>query len=597
MIFSKVLAMPCLRRQTGGGFRFPHYFRSTVLFLGAVVLTACAVDQKGTTDPNRPWIGKIYPRQAVSVSHPLAAEAALNVLNEGGSAVDAAIAAQMVMTLVEPQSSGIGGGGFLLHYDSRKKIVETYDGRETAPASAHVGLFLDKRGGPIPYRDAILGGRAVGVPGVVRMLELAHRDHGRLPWKRLFQPAIALSLAGFPISERLARQIAGDRLIHKVPTAKAYFYAGDKPKPVGAILKNPALAETLAEIAAKGANAIHRGPIARDIADAVTLAPHNPAVMTLADLAGYQAKKRAAVCAPYLDYMVCGMGPPSSGGLATLQILGLLEPFPLGTHDPNSTDALHLIGEAGRLAFADRAAYLGDSDFVPVPVQGMIDRAYITSRSALISPARAIQGLVDPGHPPGAQAAAYDGPDDAAKGLSTAHMSIVDDQGNAVSFTTTVESAFGSRLFVRGFLLNNQLTDFSFRPNWRGKPAPNRVEAGKRPRSSMSPTIVLDKDGHFLFATGSPGGSSIIGYTVRSLLGVLVWGRTPQAAADLPHVMNRGGATEVEEPLIDRVKDLQAMGHQVEVRRKRSGLQSLMRTPAGLTGAADKRREGVVLGN
>ena len=573
--------------------RFPHFSAFSLIFL----LAGCvAGPPPAAPDPARPWIGQSYRNHAVSVSHPLAARAALDMLNEGGGAVDAAIAAQMVMTLVEPQSSGIGGGGFLLRFDGKTNGIETYDGRETAPASAREDMFLDARGGPIPYRDAILGGRAVGVPGVVRMLEMAHKDHGRLPWARLFQPAIRLARDGFPISERLARQIAGDRHLRKVPAAKAYFFDGDAPKPAGAILKNPDLADTLERIAEKGADAFYSGGLARAIADAVTQAPVHPAVMTLADISSYQAKKRPAVCAPYRGYTVCGMGPPSSGGLAVAQTLGLLDHFPLSDGGPDNARALHLIAEAERLAFADRAAYVGDSDVVPVPIKGMVDPGYLAERARLIDPAKAMDGLVDPGHPPGAETA-YRGPGDPLKGLSTAHMSIVDRFGNAISFTTTVESAFGARLMVRGFLLNNQLTDFSFRPEWRGKPAPNRVAPGKRPRSSMSPTIVLDRGGRFLMAVGSPGGSRIIGYTARAVLGVLAWDLGMQGAVDLPHVMNRGGATEVEEALIPAIADLKAMGHQVEVGRMISGLQGILRTRDGLTGGADRRREGVVLGD
>ena len=573
--------------------RFPRFSAFSLILL----LAGCVAAPPSTApDPTRPWIGQTYRNHAVSVSHPLAARAALEILNEGGGAVDAAIAAQMVMTLVEPQSSGIGGGGFLVRFDGKTNAIETYDGRETAPASAREDMFLDARGGPIPYRDAILGGRAVGVPGAIRMLEMAHRDHGRLPWARLFQPAIRLAREGFPISDRLARQIAGDRHLRKVPATKAYFFDGDAPKPAGTILKNPDLADTLERIAEKGADAFYSGDLARAIADAVTNAPIHPAVMTLADISSYQAKKRPAVCAPYRGYNVCGMGPPSSGGLAVAQTLGMLDHFSLAGTGPNSPNALHLIAEAERLAFADRAGYVGDSDVVPVPVKGMVDAGYLAERARLIDPAKARDGLVDPGHPPGAEAA-YRGPDDPLKGLSTAHMSIVDRFGNAISFTTTVESAFGARLMVRGFLLNNQLTDFSFRPEWRGRPAPNRVAPGKRPRSSMSPTIVLDRDGRFLMAVGSPGGSRIIGYTARAVLGVLAWNLDMQGAVDLPHVMNRGGATEVEEELIPAIADLKAMGHQVEVGRMISGLQGILKTPAGLAGGADRRREGVVLGD
>ena len=572
------------------------FHRFSPIFL-VFALAACAGGVPAPApDAARPWIGQTYRSHAVSVSHPLAARAALEILNEGGGAVDAAIAAQMVMTLVEPQSSGIGGGGFLVRFDGATGALVTYDGRETAPASAREDMFLDARGGPIPYRDAILGGRAVGVPGVIRMLETAHKAHGRLPWARLFRAAIQLSRDGFPVSERLARQIAGDRHLAKVPAAKAYFYDGDVPRPAGTVLKNPDLAETLTTIAEKGADAFYSGAIARAIAEAVTDAPFHPATMTLDDIASYRAKIRPAVCGAFRGYRVCGMGPPSSGGLAVAQILGILDHLPLSGTSPDSPRALHLIAEAERLAFADRAAYVGDGDFVRVPISGMVDPGYLAKRAKLIDTAKAMDGLIDPGRPPGAEAA-YRGPDDPLKGLSTAHMSIVDRFGNAVSFTTTVESAFGARLMVKGFLLNNQLTDFSFRPEWRGRPAPNRVAPGKRPRSSMSPTIVLDRDGRFLMAVGSPGGSRIIGYTARAALGVLAWGLDMQAAVDLPHVMNRGGATEVEEELIPAIAELKAMGHQVEIGRMISGLQGILRTRDGLTGGADRRREGVVLGD
>ncbi|PIW27604.1 MAG: gamma-glutamyltransferase [Rhodospirillales bacterium CG15_BIG_FIL_POST_REV_8_21_14_020_66_15] len=573
-----------------------RYLSLSTIFLILALAACAATAPEPAHDPARPWIGGAYKTHAVSVSHPLAARAALDILNEGGGAVDAAIAAQMVMTLVEPQSSGIGGGGFLVRLDGKSGKVETYDGRETAPASARADMFLDARGGPVPYRDAILGGRAVGVPGVLRMLEMAHREHGRLPWRRLFRDAIHLSRDGFPVSERLARQIAGDRLLPKMPAARGYFYDGDVPRKAGTILNNPDLAETLERIAEHGADAFYSGPIARAMAAAVTNAPHHPAVMTVDDIAAYRAKKRPAVCGGYGSYKVCGMGPPSSGGIAVAQVLGMLQHFPLSGLGANSPKALHLIAEAERLAFADRAAYVGDGDFVPVPVAGMVDPRYLAERAKLISPDRANVGLVDPGMPPGARAA-YLGPDDPIKGLSTAHMSIVDRFGNAVSFTTTVESAFGSRLMVKGFLLNNQVTDFSFRPTWRDRPAPNRAAPGKRPRSSMSPTIVLDRQGRFVMAVGSPGGSRIIGYTARAVLGVLAWGLDMQGAVDLPHVMNRGGGTEIEEPLVPAIAELAAMGHQVAVNRMISGLQGILATPEGLIGGADRRREGVVLGD
>ena len=530
----------------------------------------------------------------IAAANPLAAEAGREILRAGGSAVDAAIAAQLVLNLVEPQSSGIGGGAFLLHYAGDSGAMVAYDGRETAPAVATPDLFMTADGTPMGFWEAVVGGRSVGVPGLLRMLELAHQDHGRLPWARLFEPAIRLADEGFAISPRLHALVSRDRFLNGTPDAAAYFYAADgRPKPIGTPLRNPAFAATLRAIATGGADAFYEGTIARDLVAAVAAVPGNPGLLSLPDMAGYRAKRRDVICAPYRVWRVCGMPPPTSGGITLLQILGMLEPFDLASLEPASAEAVHLVAEASRLAFADRGRYLADADFVDVPVAALLDRDYLTRRAATIRGDRVI--------------------DDAAPGLgerqasmpaqeeppSTTHLVVVDDEGNTVSMTSSIENAFGSRLMVRGFLLNNQLTDFSFRPEAEGRPVANRVEAGKRPRSSMAPTLVLGPDGRLLMAVGSPGGSSIIGYVAKTVVATLDWQLDLQAAVNLPHFVNRNGPTDLERgtALMSLVRDLEARGHSLRFREMTSGLHAIRITPQGLEGAADPRREGVALGD
>lgn len=537
--------------------------------------------------------------QMVAAANPHASRAGLGVLRRGGSALDAAVAVQMVLNVVEPQSSGIGGGAFLLYYDAATRTVFAYDGRETAPAAASEDLFFGPQGKPMKFFDAVVGGRAVGVPGVLRMLDLAHSRHGKLPWGELFGPAVALAEGGFEVSPRLNKLITGDRFLNTLAAAREYFYRPDgTPRHVGELLRNPALADTFQRIAEGGSDAFYTGPIAADIVSAVQGVPTNPGRLTVKDLAAYQAKVREPVCRDYRDSHVCGMPPPTSGGVTVLQILGMLSTFDMGAFAPNSADAIHLIAGASRLAFADRGRYLADADFVDVPVRGLLDSGYLRDRARLIHRETTQGGRTAAGDPP-FQKTHRPGAGSTLEQPSTTHFSIVDAQGNAVSMTSSVESAFGSRLMVRGFLLNNQLTDFSFRPERDGVKVANRVQPGKRPRSSMSPTLVLDGDGALRMAIGSPGGSAIVGYVTQTIIAVLDWDLNIQAAINLPHAVNRNGATDIEEgTAIEAIKaELEARGHEVRVRAMTSGLHGITVGPDGLTGGADPRREGLVVGD
>lgn len=558
------------------------------------ILAACTVAQVEVVSTSKPTTADKF---MAATANPFATEAALEMLREGGSAADAAIAAQMVLTLVEPQSSGIGGGAFMMYYDADTGDIGAYDGRETAPASATPDMFLGPDGTPRKWPDVVVGGLSVGVPGVLRMLELVHKEYGRLPWKRLFEPAILLARDGFPVSERLNTLSAGDDNLRVFSDTADYFFddAG-KPRPVGSILANPALARTLDLIANNGADIFYQGLIADDIARATRTAKQNPGGMVAADLTAYQAKKRAPVCLPYHKYLVCGMPPPSSGGITTLQILGMLQEFDMAAMAPGSALSVHLVAEAGKLAFADRNVYLADPDFFPPP-PGMLDTDYLKSRAAEISPTRAMPPA-QPGMP-GIGTSIRLAPDTVEKGLSTTHLSIIDADGSAVSMTSSIETQFGSRLMVRGFLLNNQLTDFAFEAERNGAPLANSPEAGKRPRSSMAPTLVFDDAGRVVLAIGSPGGSSIIGYVTQSLIATLDWNLNIQQAIDLPHFLNKNGKTSIEEgTALEQLKPaLEQMGHEVDVRKMVSGLQGIALGDNGLEGGADPRREGVAAGD
>lgn len=524
----------------------------------------------------------------VVAAHPLAAQAGTEILERGGNAVDAAIAVQMVLTLVEPQSSGIGGGGFILVWDAAHRRLAAYDGRETAPAAARPDRFLQDDGTPLPFMAAVTSGLSVGVPGILRMLELAHQRHGSMPWQQLFEPAIRLSDSGFIVSPRLRALLQQDPYLSRREAARSVFYQSNGlPKTK---LANPALAATLRRIATAGADAFYVTQ-APAIADAVVAAGGD---LTTADLAAYRAKERAPLCAPYRQRRVCGMPPPSSGGIALLQMLGLLEHFDLGTVGARSVEMAHLLAESGRLAFADRNRYVADPDMVAVPTKALLERSYLSARSLLIRRDRAMEDAL-----PGDLPERHGWGDDATLGRpSTSHISIVDGEGNAVALTTSVENAFGSRIMVDGFLLNNQLTDFSFRPEVDGRPVANHVAPGKRPRSSMAPTMVFDADGRLRLVTGSAGGSRIIGYVARSVIAVLDNGLSPQDAAALPHVVNRDGATEIEErPGAQPLQlGLEALGHIVDVAPMTSGTHSIGVRDHRLEGGADPRREGIAAG-
>ncbi len=533
----------------------------------------------------------------IAAANPLAARAGHDILAKGGSALDAAIAAQLVLNLVEPQSSGIGGGAFILHWDKKRQKLKTYDGRETAPLAARPDRFLREDGSPMPLREIIPSGLSVGVPGLIRVLEMAHKYHGRLPWRDLFTHAIQLSEEGFLVSKRLHKLLQNRSAEDFGPNARRYFFdTSGTPWPVGHRLKNPRFAQTLRMIAEGGANAFYEGQIAIDIIERLKNAPRYKSDMTLADLKSYHAKERPPLCIFYRVYKICGMGPPSSGGLTVAQVLKLIEPFDLG-ETPLNTSALHLIAEAQKLSYADRNRYAADADFVPVP-KGLLDEGYIAERRQLISTQETL-GKAKPGNPPFTRKSQY-GRDATIENSGTSHISVIDAQGNAVSMTTTIEAGFGSRMMVGGFLLNNELTDFSRVPrDKKGRLLANLVQPGKRSRSSMAPTIVFDKSGKVAMVVGSPGGSRIILYVLKTLIGHIDWGLDAQAAANLMNFGSRNGPFEMEPGTQTGAitRALQALGHKVRIRPMTSGVHAIVVKSESFEGGADPRREGLATGD
>jgi gamma-glutamyltranspeptidase/glutathione hydrolase len=541
----------------------------------------------------------IAKHHMIVAAEPAAAEAGLAMLRSGGSAVDAAIAAQLVLTLVEPQSSGIGGGAYLIVADGAE--LHAYDGREMAPSSARPEMFLDSQGKPRPHDEAVPGGLSVGVPGTIRMLAMAHAAHGKLAWAKLFEPAIALAGQGFAVPPRLARELAeGGPQLAAMPVIRALFFNPDAtPLKAGQLWRNPKLAESLRQIAQAGPDAFYKGEIAGDIAQAVTGAPVNPTIMTRADIAAYQAKERAPLCGTYRSYRVCSLPPSTSGGTTVLQILGLLQRFPSAQLQPATLSAVHLISESSRLAYADRARWLGDSDFVAVPLQGLLDRSYLDARSRLIDPMHAM-GKAAAGTPLAQKTQRLDyAPMRPQIEQGTSHLAVVDDNGEAVSLTMSIEAGFGAQIAAGGFLLNNELTDFSFEPLIDGKPVANAPAPGKRPLSAMSPVIVFAPDGKFFAALGSPGGGQIIAYVAQAVVNLIDGGLSIQAAAAAPRHVNLNGATLIERgtPLEMLTPALTAMGHQIRAIRFDSGVNGIRRVNGGYEGGADPRREGVALGD
>ena len=555
-------------------------------FLSPEVAASLAAKARGEPILAKDWM--------VAVANPHAAVAGARVLKEGGTAADAMVAVQAVLGLVEPQSSGIGGGAFLVWFDATTGKLTTLDGRETAPMAATPRLFQNANGERIKFWDAVVGGRSVGVPGTPALMEAAHKRWGQKAWNNLFLEAIDLAESGFAVSPRLAALIAGDAdRLRQFSDTEAYFFQDGEPLVEGTWLTNAEYADVMHRMANEGARVIYSGEIAKAIVNTVRGAEKNPGVISLMDLSTYTVKERPAVCASFRGHQVCGMGPPSSGALTVGQILGLLDRFPAGSRDNPQT--MRLLGDASRLAFADRGRYMADSDFVPMPTKGLVSDDYLSERATLLTGSTALIE-VSAGNPEYSHASLW--ADDVSLELpSTSHISIVDSYGNALSMTTTIENGFGSRLMTNGFLLNNELTDFSFSPHIDGMPIANRVEPGKRPRSSMSPTIVL-KDGLPTLVIGSPGGSRIIGYVAEAIVAHIDWGMNVQAAVSTPHAINRFGTFDLEKgtSLEKMIEPLEALGYKVKLRALNSGLHAISITKDGLAGGADPRREGIALG-
>jgi gamma-glutamyltranspeptidase / glutathione hydrolase len=544
----------------------------------------------------RAKVASTAKKAMVAAAHPLATDAGVAILKRGGSAIDAAIAVQMVLNVVEPQSSGIGGGAFMLHVDAKRSRTVAYDGRETAPAAATPRLFLGEDGKPIRFVDAVRSGKSVGVPGVLRMLEAAHAAHGKLDWATLFEPAITLAEKGYPLSARTLQQAAASPVLRELPTTRVLFFNADgTAKAVGTIATNAALADTLKRIQRGGADAFYEGEIAHDIVSAVK--NHSrPGTLALVDLQQYRTRISEPLCGNYRAHRVCGMPMPSSGGVAVLQMLGLLSRFELSTLPPFGVEAIHLFAEAGRLAYADREKFAADDRFADVPVAALLDAAYLKERSALIKLGKSM-GRAAPGNPNASLRSLAGDPRHSDQG--TSHFSIVDAMGNAVSMTSSVDASFGSQIFVRGFFLNNQLTDFSLAPtDATGVPSINAIAPGKRPRSAMSPVIVFNPAGEFMLATGSALGSTIINQVTKTIVGVIDWKMDIQQAIAAPNIGSRNGPTDLEKntPSEKLAPALQALGHEVRIADIPGGLHGVMRSKTGWLGGADPRREGSASG-
>ena len=574
----------------------------TALFISTSLMAFAEPDKKREDREPEAATGVIkkqtvYAEHAmVAAANPYASKAGFNMLKQGGSAVDAAIAVQLVLTLVEPQSSGIGGGAFILHWDKQSRQLTTFDGRETAPASATTDMFLDANGRTMPWIKAVVGGHSVGVPGVLAGLKKAHDKYGKLPWSVLFNDAITLAEDGFIVSPRLEKLVAMEFNpgITKLATIKGYFFPNGQPVKAGQRLKNPKLANVYRSLAKEGISAFYQGWIAKKIVNAVQHSAIAPGRLTLADMKNYQAQELPAVCGPYRQYQVCGMAPPSSGGVAVIQILGQLEQFDIAKLSMADAEFAHLFTQSSRLAFADRNRYIADSNFVAVPTQGLISKPYMAKRGKLINSEQDM-GMAQAGTPQGALAQADD---NAFELPSTSHISIVDQEGNAISMTTSVEMGFGSAVMVEGFILNNQLTDFSLSPKRNGQWVANRLQPGKRPRSSMAPMMVFNQDKSLKLVLGSPGGSRIINYVAQTMIAMLDWQLDPQSAINLPRVTNRNKVTTLERGtnLVTIKPALEAKGHKVLVRDLNSGIQAIEVTKEGLRAGADQRREGLALG-
>lgn len=572
-------------------------------FLSALVMPANAQNVADSVTPE--FASGVSQKELVKAkshmvvaANPYASNAGNDILKSGGNAIDAMVTVQLVLGLVEPQSSGLGGGAFLVYYDAEQEKLTTFDGRETAPKAATPDMFLDESGNPKYFFDAVIGGLSVGTPGTVKLLHETHKKHGKLAWAEVIVPAIKLAEEGFEVSPRLNALISRSaESLFRFPTTREYFLSEEGvPLFVGTIIRNQPYANTLKAIAAKGADAFYSGELAQEIVKTVQSAEGNPGRLSLEDLASYEIIEREPVCYRYRDHDVCGMGPPSSGALTVGQILGLVEAYDLKSYGSDNPESWRLIGDATRLAFADRGLYMADSDFVKMP-KGLLNRSYLWDRSQDLIRERALEAEeVIPGNPPFDHALNL-APDTSLELPSTSHFSIVDAQGNVVSMTTTIENGFGSRLMVGGFLLNNELTDFSFVPEMDGKRIANAIEPGKRPRSSMAPTIVM-KEGKPVLAIGSPGGSRIIPYVAKTLIAWLDWDKNIQQAIEMPHLLNRFGTYDLEAGTAAEkfATPLENMGFKVEIRDLNSGLHGIEITNDGLEGGADTRREGIAVG-